>query len=215
MPTPQNLYPNEVYALQCLERYKQDDVVVDKTNGEFCHCPYPKSMCDTGYYLTHNDHMVQGLLQSKDVDRCCFHVGETHIWLTSGGFSHCDWFELWDIFTHYSSLLGQYAAKQGNSTNAGKRTFELKTGIWGMSDKDRKSARLKGTQTQMKNKLGMFAPGKHGKSLKQKWVSTIDGYASCASAVSRHNRKLGYDPHARILIDTLECPPHTYGPSIS
>ena len=210
MSTQTNLLPNEIYALQCLERYRQDDVVVDKTNGEFCHCPYPKAMGDSGYYLTHHDHMVQGILQSKDVDRCCFHVGETHLWLTSGEFSHHDWFILWDIFAHYATLHGRYAASLKSSANAGKRTFELQTGIWGMSDEDRFKARSLGAKNQMKNKVGIYAPGQHGRGFRQKWISTIDAYVSCASAVVGHNRKLGQDPNARILADTLEAPPHTW-----
>ena len=81
------MLPNEVFALECLARYAREGLVRDST-WEFAHCPYPGPKGqrnykpgDVGYYLTHQDHQHQGLLQSVDVDRCCFFSGYVDRWL--------------------------------------------------------------------------------------------------------------------------------------
>ena len=96
------MLPNEVFALACRAYYEKRGLIVDETNGEFAHCPYPRGMGDTGYYLLWEHHQQQGLLQSRDVGRCCFWLGNAKKWLT-----HCDpwpddYFDLWDIFEEFS-----------------------------------------------------------------------------------------------------------------
>jgi hypothetical protein len=96
------MLPNEVFALACREMYAEQGLVVDETNGEFAHCPYPEGMGDTGYYLLHGHHQHQGILQSKDVGKCCFFVGHTKKWLQSLEYFPEGYFDLWDIYEYYS-----------------------------------------------------------------------------------------------------------------
>ena len=104
------MLPNEVFALACRERYAEDGLVVDESNGEFAHCPLPKSMGDTGYYLLHDDHQWQGLLQSKDTGRRCYYTYETQRWLMKANFV-TGYFDLWDIYDEYNKLSEEHNRK--------------------------------------------------------------------------------------------------------
>jgi hypothetical protein len=95
------MLPNEKFALECRDRYAEDGLVVDESNGEFAHCPLPKSMGDSGYYLLHDDHQWQGLLQSRDVGKKCYWTGDVKRWLLSTHFVE-GYFELWDIYDEYN-----------------------------------------------------------------------------------------------------------------
>jgi len=109
------MLPNEVFALECLARYAKEGLVVDSSNGQFAHCPYPKPKGqkkrlagDLGYWLTFEDHQHQGLLQSVDFDRRCFFAGDVQHWLDTKppGYE-----ELYVIFTHYIS--GEHSSLWG------------------------------------------------------------------------------------------------------
>lgn len=95
------MLPNEVFALACRARYEEIGLVVDATNGEFAHCPYPEGMGDSGYYLLHDDHQHQGLLQSKDVGKLCFWIGHARQWLLKCDPIPANYFELWNIYEEY------------------------------------------------------------------------------------------------------------------
>ncbi len=99
------MLPNEVFALKCRAKYEAWGLTVDENNGEFAHCPYPEGMGDSGYYLLHNDHQHQGILQSQDVGQCCFFVGYAKRWLLSCDILPENYFELWEIYEKYSSKL--------------------------------------------------------------------------------------------------------------
>jgi len=96
------MLPNEVFALACRAYYDEQGLIVDETNGEFAHCPLPKGMGDKGYYLLHEHHQQQGLLQSRDVGRRCFWSGDAKRWLESLDYFPNNFFELWDIFEEFS-----------------------------------------------------------------------------------------------------------------
>ena len=104
------MLPNEVFALACRERYAEDGLVVDESNGEFAHCPLPRSMGDSGYYLLHDDHQWQGLLQSKDVGRRCYFIGLTKRWLMRANFV-TGYFDLWDIYDEFNG--GEHHSHKG------------------------------------------------------------------------------------------------------
>jgi len=95
-----DLLPNEVFALECRKRYEEQGLIVDSSNGQFAHCPYPKGMGDKGYYLLWADHQHQGLIQSKDVGRRCFWGPDVKRWLDT---YPPNYFELYDIFEEYIS----------------------------------------------------------------------------------------------------------------
>jgi hypothetical protein len=96
------MLPNEKFALACRAYYEEQGLIVDKTNGEFAHCPLPRSECETGYYLLWEHHQHQGLLQSRDVGRRCFLTGLTKKWLLTANYFPDNYFELWDIFENYA-----------------------------------------------------------------------------------------------------------------
>lgn len=96
------MLPNEKFALECRAYYDEIGLVVDEKNGQFAHCPYPEGMGETGYYLLHDHHQQQGLLQSKDVGRCCFFNGHAKKWLTGCDPFPDNYFELWDIYNEYA-----------------------------------------------------------------------------------------------------------------
>ena len=96
------MLPNEEFALACRAYYEEQGLIVDATNGQFAHCPLPKEMGETGYYLLWEHHQQQGLLQSGDVGRCCFWVGHAKQWLNQCDYWPDNYFDLWDIYDYYT-----------------------------------------------------------------------------------------------------------------
>jgi hypothetical protein len=95
------MLPNEVFALACRAYYEEQGLIVDERNGEFAHCPLPRGMGETGYYLLHEHHQHQGLLQSRDLGKCCFFSGDVKEWLLTCGYWPDNFFELWDIYEEF------------------------------------------------------------------------------------------------------------------
>jgi hypothetical protein len=108
------MLPNEVFALACRAYYDEIGLVVDATNGEFAHSPLTKRECDTGYYLLHEHHQHQGLLQSQDLNKCCFFASDALTWLKKCDYWPENYFELWDIYEKYSSEHSRENAKKTN-----------------------------------------------------------------------------------------------------
>ncbi len=106
------MLPNEEFALACREWYAEQGLIVDETNGEFAHCPYPEGMGNTGYYLLHEHHQHQGLLQSRDVGRCCFFIGHAKRWLTKSDYWPNNFFDLWDIYDEFAGETGSKCARE-------------------------------------------------------------------------------------------------------
>ena len=99
-PTEFIMLPNEVFALECRKRYEEQGLIVDKSNGQFAHCPLPRSMGDEGVYLLWGDHQHQGLLQSRDVGRRCYWAPDVKLWLDT--FPE-RFFELYEIYDEFNS----------------------------------------------------------------------------------------------------------------
>ena len=202
MTNPLPPLKNEAFALGCLQRYAENGDLVDKTNGVFAHFPVPECLGGTeGAYLTFEDHQAQGLLQADDYGLASYFPGDVYNWLLSGNFPHYDWFALWDYWDRWSSHSSSLAGSKGSSVPGGKRTYELGVGLFSMTLEQRQQASRRAAQTQYENGIGIFAPGEHGKSLKEKWVSLVDNFVSSASGVAKHNRNRGYDPAARKRLD--------------
>ena len=104
------MLPNEKFTLECRDRYAEDGLVVDESNGEFAHCPLPRDLGESGYYLLHSDHQHQGLLQSRDMGRRCYWIPDVKRWLLSTHFVE-GYFELWDIFDEFNG--GEHSANFG------------------------------------------------------------------------------------------------------
>jgi hypothetical protein len=218
------MLPNEVFALACRAYYEEQGLIVDKKNGEFAHCPYPEGMGEGGYYLLHDHHQQQGLLQSKDVGKMCFFSGDTKRWLLECDPIPEDYFQLWDIYETYIEERGSTIG----SVQGPKNVLD-KTGIWSQEyDEVRKDWVVKGGEIGGKtsgsqavvNKTGVHSDeyktsekylldrnkGREtqkllGVGIYATWESTIDGYRGSAGVVARHNKLRGWDPNSRVLVE--------------
>jgi hypothetical protein len=103
LPKEFTMLSNEVFALACRAYYDEVGLVVDEKNGQFAHCPYPKGMGETGYYLLWEHHQQQGLLQSRDVGKRCFFTSHPKKWLVSCDPLPDNYFDLWDIYEEFTS----------------------------------------------------------------------------------------------------------------
>ena len=118
------MLPNEVFALECIARYAREGLVVDSSNGQFAHSPYPNGMGDGGYYLTFEDHQKQGLLQSVDVGRQCYFTGDVCQYLNTKPPGHEELRVIYDEFNkipedqkrgHSQRMSGKFGALNHSS----------------------------------------------------------------------------------------------------
>jgi hypothetical protein len=197
------MLPNEVFALTCRAYYNEIGITVDEKNGEFAHCPYPEGMGETGYYLLHDHHQQQGILQSKDVDKCCFFIGYARQWLLECDPFPDNYFDLWDIYETYSRKHGERIGKEGNQVAHSKRNEEGKS-ILGIENGKRLNAKknkegksvnaLKGNMTQRERGVGIYSLSSEELSIITKKVheeKTEEGNSSHAvrSGKAAHREK--------------------------
>ena len=176
------MLPNEVFALECRKWYEEQGLIVDETNGEFAHCPYPEGMGDTGYYLLHEHHQQQGLLQSRDVGKCCFFVGHTKRWLEGCEHLPDKYFDLWEIYDTYKGDNGRKVATMFREERKG--IFDPK-----FEDKIQRTRKKSGADA-LKNKTGIFDPANKPLMLE-------------ASRYALENQVGIYDPkHEKVIQDT-------------
>ena len=135
------MLPNEVFALACLRYYEEQGLIVDATNGQFAHCPFPKGMGETGYYLLLGHHQQQGLLQSRDVNRKCFFNADVKKWLLTADYFPDNFFELWDIYEHYTR---EHAKNSLRKVTADQKS-EMMLKVWGALTAEQKSLRIRRT----------------------------------------------------------------------
>ncbi len=131
------MLPNEEFALGCRAWYEEQGLIVDKTNGQFAHCPQPERYGDKGYYLLWGHHQHQGLLQSKDVGERCFFPADAKKWLSECEYWPDNYFDLWDIYEKYSSELSRKNAEKLHSekNENGKSIHAVKTGTTSFCNK--------------------------------------------------------------------------------
>jgi len=172
---------NEIFALQCLERYAEYGIIVDKTNGVFAHCPLPKGMGDTGYYLTWEDHQHQGLLQSVDIGKRCFWVGDTKKWLNSLEYFPDDYFKLWDIYEKFIS--GEHSGYFGVFKKRKPRAKETKYKL-------RKANLGKKLPSNVRNKISKTKTGKLNTNGQKVEVVFPDGKVEIYPTVAELQRRL-------------------------
>ena len=166
------MLPNEVFALACRAYYDEIGLIVDKTNGEFAHCPYPAGMGETGYYLLHEHHQHQGILQSKDVGRLCFWVGDAKKWLLNCDPFPEDYFVLWDIYEEFvkkhSLANGQSSAKKWHEAKDenGKSLHALKMLDKLHREKDEKGRSVHGVRSAERLNLERDEKGRSVRGVK-------------------------------------------------
>lgn len=133
------MLPNEEFALACLAYYEEQGLIVDKTNGEFAHCPLPRGMGEAGYYLLWEHHQQQGLLQSRDVDRKCFFNADVKKWLLEADYFPDNYFELWDIYEHYTREHAKHSLRKVPSS----QRSEFMREVWSNLSPEEKTARIR------------------------------------------------------------------------
>ena len=78
---------------------------------EWCHSPLPAREQGVpgglrgggeGVWLPRDLHQIHGILQSEDVGRVCFWVGDAVQWLKEGPFVQ-GWFDLYDLYEKWAS----------------------------------------------------------------------------------------------------------------
>jgi hypothetical protein len=152
------MLPNEEFALACRAYYEEQGIIVNKENGVFAHCPLTRHECETGYYLLWEHHQHQGLLQSRDLDKCCFFAGDALKWLRECDYFPDNYFELWDIYETYTSANGEVRGRVNKEEKLGicnPATHLLPHVI----ETKRKNGRKISSQFQ-KEGVGIFDPAK-------------------------------------------------------
>ncbi len=209
LPKEFAMLPNERFALACRAYYEEQGLVVDKTNGQFAHCPQPKRYGDTGYYLLWEHHQHQGLLQSKDIGECCFFLGGARKWLLECDPFPDNYFELWDIYEQYSGengrkIMGKLHKEKDEN---GKSLKGLEASKRLHMEKDEKGKSLRALELNRKIHEKKNEDGKSLRGLEiarrnnsQIWESTIDGFKSNLGNVVKHNKENGWDPGARVRL---------------
>ena len=207
------MLPNEQFALACRAWYEEQGLVVDETNGEFAHCPQPERYGDGGYYLLHEHHQQQGLIQSKDVGECCFFLGHAKQWLENLTYFPDDYFELWNIYDEYSKKQAGEAGKTAHAekNEGGKSKHAIKAAKTANEvihrEKDHQGRSLHALRTlshvhDEKNENGKSVLSVMNARVmnSQVWMSTFDGFRGNAGNVSQHNRRNGWDPKAKVKV---------------
>ena len=212
---------NEVFALACRAYYEEQGLIVDETNGEFAHCPQPERYGDAGYYLLHEHHQQQGLLQSQDIRECCFFIADALRWLKECNYFPENYFELWDIYDTYSSIQAKLASEKAHKekNEEGKSVNAIKAAKKAHEEKDELGRSLhnmkmhqqldKYGRSSLAVKMSEKANAKKDelgrsltimKTVSQVWESTVDGFRSTPGGVTNHNKARGWDPNARVRI---------------
>ena len=146
------MLPNEEFALACRAYYEEQGLIVDKTNGQFAHSPLTRKECNTGYYLLWEHHQHQGLLQSKDLNKCCFFAPDTKKWLLTADYFPDDFFELWNIYDQYSGWSLKNMSPLTRSKAIENRTKGLREFFSKLSfeEKKKRTAHLQTPEMQQK-----------------------------------------------------------------
>ena len=150
------MLPNEVFALKCLARYAREGLVVDSSNGQFAHCPYPKPReqkyklpDDLGYWLTFFDHQHQGLLQSRDVGRRCYWIPDVKLYLDT---KPPEYEELIVIYNEFNALAEEQKKAQSERVSNGNHP------MLGRTHTEESIRKMCASQQRIK-RLGALNPG--------------------------------------------------------
>jgi hypothetical protein len=132
------MLPNEEFALACRAYYEEQGFIVDQTNGQFAHSPLTRKECDTGYYLLWEHHQHQGLLQSRDLNKCCFFAPDTLKWLKECDYFPSDFFDLWDVYDNFKGWAVSIMSEEDKKKGRGKLKEKISEYYSTLSEDERK-----------------------------------------------------------------------------
>ena len=133
---------------------------MDATNGQFAHCPLPRGMGETGYYLLWEHHQQQGLLQSRDTGRRCFWIGHAKKWLEGLDYFPDNFFELWDIYEEFSCPSNLEFL---HSVDVQRRATEGRKKHWQSPEGETRKKKIKQRKIHNQRKVEVtFADGRVG-----------------------------------------------------
>jgi hypothetical protein len=196
------------FVENCLSEYRCNPP--QGYHWEEAHYPLPRSDGNGTVRLWYPHHIIQGCLQTLELQKPCIHGSKRH---KERKILEKEFPEYLPIFDEAILLLQKYAGERSpGDRNAGKRSAAQKTGC--CSEEYRNSpnylpVRIKSGRAAVENLTGIHSPEyKNGVGLEnkrrafaiansQKWISLIDGFISNAGGVAKHNRKIGADPNAR------------------
>jgi hypothetical protein len=205
------MLPNEVFALACRAYYEEQGLIVDGRNGQFAHCPLPKKDGKTGYYLLWEHHQHQGLLQSRDLGKCCFFAGDAKKWLLTADYFPENFFELWDIYEEFVTGLHGMTREEhvAHCRKNGHKAHRLKIGIHGVTREEKVALGKK------LHELGIGIHGMtkeervaHGKKLHELGIG-IFGMTD-EQIVRRNKKRKGGRPRVRVRVTNSEGDVNTF-----
>ena len=106
------------FVRQCQERYAEEGAHPgDGDDWEEAHYPLPRGLGDETICLRHDDHQIQGLLQSEEIGQRRFWSADALRFLKTGPFVD-GWFELWDLYDKWAGPAG-FPEDHGEKTRIG------------------------------------------------------------------------------------------------
>jgi hypothetical protein len=180
---------NEVFALACRAWYEEQGLIVDACNGEFAHCPLPERYGDTGYYLLHEHHQHQGLLQSRDIGECCFFIGHARKWLQECDYFPDDYFELWTIYDEYCSVFSRKVHEEKDDNGKSLHTLKHNENLHEEKDENGKSLHAVKMGKKAHEEKDENGRSLHALSLNKKLHEEKDENGKSLHTM-RHNEKL-------------------------
>jgi hypothetical protein len=105
----------------CTKKYKEQGLTPgDPGDGNWERAHYPTPECEGGkecIWLLHNDHQVQGVLQSEEYQSICFFSPHVLRFLQTGVFVS-EWFYVYDLYQKWSQANGSRLGKVYGTRNA-------------------------------------------------------------------------------------------------
>ena len=100
------MHTTKEFRTQVYSYYEENGIVVGDPsvgNWEYAHIvPQCKGGTET-VLLLHGHHIIHDIIQSREYNHCCFFSGNVYKWLYGEGFLCAYWFELVELYEHYTS----------------------------------------------------------------------------------------------------------------
>jgi hypothetical protein len=196
----------------CMARYKEQGLTPEP-GGEWqeAHYPAPRGEGEDTVWLLHNDHQVQGILQSEEYGRMCFYPYDALKFLNSGPFVP-GWFELYSLYKKWSkehskkrgavtvSKLNSHPDKSEWNSRGGKVNAEKLNAHPNTVESRKTNARTLNThpnREEWNSKGGIKGSTKVNA---QKWKCLVTGHISSPGSLSIYQKARGIDTSLRVRV---------------